>query len=155
MALTMPAKRPQFSVATLLFATLLAGLAVSIYLGNVGEVSFQDMNGRVVVSHDEILSVDWESQSYKLTDVAISRLTEMNFSGFGLWSEFSLMIDDDLVASGNFVSAAAASMGRRSPVIRLPTGPKHVDSILILGDPNPRDSDRLYKCLWLAGKLDN
>jgi len=117
----------------------------------LGKISIR-LDGVVAVTHDEIKSVDWKSQSYLLTDAAYARLAEMNSSA-PLVQDLCLTVDEEVVSTGYLVSTWASSFPMDRPVSHLPIDPDSVCPIVISGMPDPKNDNRLYTSLRLAGKL--
>ena len=140
----------QFSISIILVTTLCLAVALAFwrYTFGLGRISIRTADGATLVSHDEILSVDWDTRSYQLSDEANMRLAEMH--GLGLYFRYVIYVDDHVVSSGNFVSMYSSY---------IPFGPntyfpRKDDNKPIIMRGNPVDNRTLHKSLWYSGKLD-
>ena len=138
-------------------------LALAIYVSGErpyrpGEVSILDMNDALLVSDDEIVSVDWNSQSYKITDSAYSRLANLRPASKTL--KFRIMVDSHVVSVGSFVSPNTPfwPIVKTSICIALPANAEGNQPIVILtphkgSEPHTKHSTRLYEALAQKEKL--
>ena len=156
-------KKLQFRLSSLLLLATLVAICVGFYLGayRPGDISIRSTDGNVVLSEDDIVSVDWKTQTYELTNSGMAKLTQLRT---GLSSPYEFCIDDDVVYTGN-VTTPLSSFSLEGPVISVfpRTGTRNTITI-DWGYPSsaspdrqddPRFRHRIYTSLWLSGKLAN
>ena len=156
-------KRIQFRLSSLLLLATLAAICVAVYLGTYrpGDISIRSIDGDVILSEDDIVSVDWKTQTYELTSSGMAKLTQLRT---GLSSPYQFCIDDDVIYTGN-VTTPLSSFSVEGPVISVFPRARTKNRITIdWGYPSsvnpdrqddPRFRHRIYTSLWLSGKLAN
>ena len=150
----------QFRLATMLiiFTVLIFAVAVCVSEFKPGEVTIRTQDGAVVVSHHDIVIVDWEKQSFSVRDGTKSKLsTALN----GLSTPFKLYVGEDIIYAGH-LTTSLSSRGLDGPVINCwPSTPNNNVTIQwrypASAPPVGADirfSRRLYNSLWFAGKIE-
>ena len=145
----------RFTISTMLIATLVCALVIAVCLRNYGpgHVSIR-INGAVAITHDEIVSVDWNSQSYTLTDNAHTRIANMAWTTPPI-SDFSITVNEDVVSTGYYMSPLSSHIPTEGPVTYLIDNPNVLRPTVIPKTPPATFRSRLYTSLWMAGKLSD
>jgi hypothetical protein len=113
------AKWFRFRVLSLLILVSVIGIGLAIYLAlyQPGDVSIRNNSGEILIGHDDIQSVDWESQRYQLRPGLKHELSRRFQKEGGLIGgvPFQFCIDDDIIFTGRSTSSFS-SFG--SPISR-------------------------------------
>lgn len=159
------AKPFQFRFLTMLIVVTLICIGIGIYFqkNRPGQLSIRLLSGETLISHDDILFVDWDSQEFDLRKGLKSQLHK-SLSGQGLIGgiPFELCIGDEIIYAGRITSSFSSFGFEGYAIDLMPTSPAD-DTIAIQWgypvSPNlPHENDirfkhRKYISLLMAGKL--
>lgn len=158
----------RFRLLSLLILVSVIGITLGTYLAfyQPGNISIRTSSGEVLIDHDDIQFVDWDTQRYHLRPGLENELSERFHQEGGLIGgvPFQFCIDDDPIFTGRFTSPFSSLSFPDIAILLQPPGSQS-DAVIELdweyaSSPpperklDPRFPHRLYTSLWLDGKLD-
>ena len=146
----------------MLITAALISLGIGLYLNvnGPGKISIRSANGHTLVSHDDIIFVDWGTQTFQLNKTGIDKLIMASDA------RFQFCVDENVIYIGSIISPLVSSIppgpliycsqfstdftieGSNPVEIQFFRGPLYTDK-------DPRFRHRIYTSLWASGKLTN